>query len=776
MVGQRLVDVVGVVQRIVDQFGDVVVGQLVVDEVAVATRGDDAGQPQLGEVLGDSGRRLSHARCQLVDAQLALAQMPDDVQPGAVGEHPERLHGQLDLPVVWHLGRTTAGRRLRICAISERVVRLSEVSDRSIIRVGGWPRLSGDGIAALGSGAGFTVGLTLDLSPVPVPAAQLAFLAGMLIGGRGPALDGLRALRRGRLDVDLLMVGAAAAAAALGQWRDASLLIVIFATTGALETAATTRTAAGVRALIVDAPEQAERLVGSVDGATETLPADSLAVGDRILVRPGARVPADGTVVDGEAAVDESSLTGEALPVRKVAGRDVLAGSAVVEGFLVVGVTAETGDTVLARLAAAVDQAVQDEPPTQLAIERFEQRYAIGVVVGAVAIALAGPLWWTWTGTETVNRTMTFLVVASPCAVVLATMPATLSALAAAARHRVLIRGGSVLERLADLDVAAFDKTGTLTVGTPEVTLIVALDDQREADILAAAAAAERWSEHPIGRAIVAEAAGRSLDLPVAIDVEVLAARGVRATVAGRTVRVGGPALLGELPQHDDGATTVGVDIDGDLAGLIVLHDRLRGEAACTVACLARVGVTDTWLLTGDHAVNAATVARTTGITSTGHGLLPDEKARRVRELRADGRRVAYIGDGVNDAAALTVASVGVSLGQRGTALAVDAADAVIIDDDLHRLPDVIDLARRTRRVVRANLVFAMTVIAALVALDLAGRLPLILGVIGHEGSSVLVALNGLRLLRWRPPGHLGAPDTPDDPQVTVTPTGRVAA
>ncbi|MDY7102104.1 MAG: heavy metal translocating P-type ATPase [Actinomycetota bacterium] len=606
-----------------------------------------------------------------------------------------------------------------------------------------------------------SVGIVLGALGAPGPTATFAFAAGVAVGGWRPGLEGLDALRRGRLDVDLLMVVAAVAAAALGEWLDATLLIAIFATSGALETAAEARTEAGVRALLVDRPEHAERFAGPApatsEAAVEVVPSADLASGDLVLVRQGARVPADGTVLDGEAAVDESSLTGEPLPAHRTAGAEVLAGATIVEGALVVRVDRPAADSVLARLADAVEEAVSRRPAVQRWIDRIEQRYSVGVVVAAVALAASGPTWIGWTGADTLERTMTFLVVASPCAVVLATMPATLSALAAAARHRVLLRGSDVLERLAEVDLAAFDKTGTLTSGVPTVVSVTAHDPGTEHELLADAAAVERWSEHPIGRAIVAEAAARGIAPPMAAELRVLAGRGVEGRVAGRLVRVGGPALLGEhaidaaIDAAGSTGTLVGVERDGVVVGLITLADRARPEAAETVARLDRDDI-PTVQVTGDARRPAEAVAREVGISTVHHGLLPHEKAERLRELQAGGRIVAYVGDGVNDAAALAVADVGVSLGRGGSALANDTAGVVILDDDLRRLPEVMDLSRRARRLVRANLALALGAIAVLVTLDLAGRLPLVLGVIGHEGSSVLVALNGLRLLRWHPP------------------------
>lgn len=739
---------VGAEERVFDDFADVVVGEAIVDEVPVAAAHDDAGEAELGEVLRDGRRRLVDPGGDLVHAQLGLAQRPHDAEPCAVGEQREGLDREVQLAVI------RSRENLAICASTETVASLWVVSDGPIIEVRyHWLPAGDDAAAAVGATVCFVVGVVLDLWVADAGWARAVFLLGVVAGGWRPALDGLRALRDKRLDVDLLMVIAAGAAIATGQWRDAALLIVIFATSGALEAAATARTTAGVRSLLIDSPDQAELLVGDVPTPVAV---GLLAVGDRVLVRQGARVPVDGVVVEGEAAVDESSLTGEPLPARKIAGRSVLAGTSLVEGALIVEVGATAGDSVLARLADAVAEAVEQRPPTQLFVARFEQRYAVGVVAASIVLAVLGPAWFGWSSGETLERTMTFLVVASPCAVVLATMPATLSALAAAARHRVLIRGGAVLERLAGVDVVAFDKTGTLTAGTPRVTNVEAVrGGERSCDeLLALAASAERWSEHPIGRAIVAEADRRELALLPTTDTEIIASRGVRATVADSAVRVGGPALLGDLGAPSAHGTVVGVEINGLLTGLITLEDCVRDEAPCAVVCLARAGVQRTVLLTGDQAAHATAVASVVGIGIVAHDLLPEAKALRVRELRDAGRQVVYVGDGINDTTALATASVGVSLGQRGTALAIDAADVVLMDDDLHHLPDMIELARSTRAVVRANLAFSLAVIAGLVTLDLFGRLPLIVGVVGHEGSSVIVALNGLRLLRWRPPSH----------------------
>lgn len=617
-----------------------------------------------------------------------------------------------------------------------------------------------DAVSAISALALFLIGLALQGLGAPAPAYITAYLLCYIVGGWEPGWAGLVELKNKRLDVDLLMVVAAIAAASIGQWLEGALLIVIFSTSGALETFATRRTEAGVRALMKLAPEEAMLL--QPDGTEVRVRAQSLAVGHTIVVRPGERVGADGVVVAGSSDVDEASITGESVPVEKRVGEEVYAGTINGSGAMEVRVSRASADSVIARIASMVEEAKEQKAKTQLFIEGIEQRYSIGMV-GVTVLLLALPVSLLgWTFEETLLRAMTFMIVASPCAVVLATMPPLLSAIATSTRMGVLVKGGIPMEALAGIDTVAFDKTGTLTEGSPTVTDVVPLRGHTEADLLGLAAAAEAGSEHPLGRAIVQHARTNAIEVGVASDFEALPGRGVRAVVDGATVRIGSRRLLdleGDLESvfaclEGEGKAALAVEKDGEIIGVIACADTLRSDATNVVRQLRAVGVTKAVLLTGDNQATADLVASATGVDEVHAGLLPADKVARVRELQAAGRRVLLVGDGVNDAPALAAAELGIAMGGRGTDVALETADAVLVTDRLQRLPEIIELSRRANRVVKQNLVFAGIVILSLVGLDLAGHLPLPLGVVGHEGSTILVALNGLRLLR-RPKSDL---------------------
>jgi cation-transporting P-type ATPase J len=614
----------------------------------------------------------------------------------------------------------------------------------------------------------FAVGGIAQLAVTPAPVWWVLYLACYVTGGWVPALAGLRALRRRTLDVDLLMIVAAIGAAGIGQVFDGALLIVIFATSGALEAFATARTADSVRALLDLAPEQATRV--GPDGAEHTVATGGLLVGDLIRIRPGERIGADAVVVDGASDVDQATITGEPLPVARHPGDEVFAGTLNGTGTLLARVHRAAGESVIARIVALVEQASATKATTQLFIEKVEQRYSIGVVVATLALFTV-PLLAGADPQATLLRAMTFMIVASPCAVVLATMPPLLSAIAVAGRHGVLIKSAVVMEQLADTTVVAFDKTGTLTEGTPriaEIHLVAAPEGRGHVDeqqLLRLAAAAEQPSEHPVAAAVLAAARERGLALSSAQDFSSTPGRGVRAIVDGRRVQVGSPALLVASatttagPSSVDavvsaaqaqGRTAVVVIIDGAPAGVLALADRIRPAAAHTVSALTALTGTAPVLLTGDNPGAAGRLAAEAGITAVHAGLLPADKVERVKALQAGGRRVLLVGDGVNDAPALATADLGVAMGGHGSDLALQSADAVLVRDDLTALPALIALSRRARHLVIANLAIAATFITVLVSWDLTGHLPLPLGVAGHEGSTVIVGLNGLRLLASR--------------------------
>lgn len=683
--------------------------------------------------------------------------------------------------------------------------------------------------AALATAA-FLPALALDLTGAPAwlwaPLYAICYAA----GGWEPGLAGLRALRGRTLDVDLLMVVAALGAAAIGQFLDGALLIVIFAVSGALEALATRRTADSVRGLLDLAPDTATRLTPG--GAAERVDVSALRVGDTVFVRPGERLPADGTVREGTSDVQQAGITGEPLPVDKGPGDEVFAGTLNGTGALRVTVDRDASETVIARIVSMVEEASEHKAPGQLFIERIEQRYAIGMVAAtlmlfAIPLALGAEL------TETLLRAMTFMIVASPCAVVLATMPPLLSAIATCGRNGVLVKSAAAMERLGGITRVALDKTGTLTEASARVRGIRVLPGSglTEHEALALAAAAERPSEHPLARAVVAAAEERGLRLEPAAAFGSAPGRGVRAVVAGRTVQVGSPLALldGATPPlerpgdptpptgggdpvrtdvanepsrrataddaapaatadgpartattdgpartavdqddpvrvavaevEDGGATAVAVLVDGRPAAVLAIAAPLRAGAAEAVAALGQLTGTPPVLLTGDNKRAAARLGEEVGITDVRAGLLPQDKVATVRGWEDTGERVLMVGDGVNDAPALAAAHTGVAMGRAGSALTLETADAVVVRDELAAVPSLVALSRRARRLVAQNLVIACVCIGALVVWDLFGHLPLPLGVAGHEGSTVLVGLNGLRLLRtsaWPGAGRTG--------------------
>jgi heavy metal translocating P-type ATPase len=632
----------------------------------------------------------------------------------------------------------------------------------------------------------FAAGLAVRLAAGPSAVAWAFFLACYAAGGWEPGLAGLRALRRKTLDVDLLMVLAAIGAAAVGQALDGGLLIVIFATSSALEAVATHRTAQAVRGLLDLAPDQATRLGEA--GAEQVVDAASLRIGEVILVRPGERIAADGQVLSGASDVDQATITGEPLPAAKNPGDEVFAGTRNGTGALRVRVTRAAAGTVVARIVAMVEQASATKAKTQLFIEKTEQRYSLGMVT-ATLLLFAVPLLAGAAFQPALLRAMTFMIVASPCAIVLATMPPLLAAMANAGRHGVLVKSAVVMEQLGATTRVAFDKTGTLTEGTPRLTGITTLPGAglTEREVLALAAAAESPSEHPLSRAVTAAARDSGLALARADEFTAVPGRGVSALVSGRRVEIGSPARLlddqayPDVAAHvaeleDSGQTAAVVRVDGNVAALLAIADRTRPAAGTAVARISGVTGAAPVLLTGDNKRAAVRLASEVGISDVRAGLLPQDKVNAVNDLQAQGARVLLVGDGINDAPALAAAATGAAMGRAGSDLALDTADAVIMRDDLDTIPAVITLSRRARRVITANLAIAAAIITALVSWDLAGHLPLPLGVLGHEGSTVIVGLNGLRLLRaaaWRK-AITGALPRPKPRQPAVSPAKHV--
>ena len=628
---------------------------------------------------------------------------------------------------------------------------------------------------ALAATALFLLGLLTQLVDAPFWLFWALYLACYVTGGWEPAREGLRALREKTLDVDLLMIVAALGAAAIGQIFDGALLIVIFATSGALEAVLTRRTADSIRSLLDLAPETAVKL--DTAGVEHRIDAADLRCGDIVIVRPGERISGEGTIVDGSSDVDQSSITGEAIPVFRSVGDGVFAGTINGTGALRIRIDVDPSETVITRIVAMVEHASATKAKKQLFIEKVEQYYSKTVVVSTAAI-FAIPMLLGNELQPALLRAMTFMIVASPCAGVLATMPPLLAAMATAGRHGVLVKSAVVMEQLRTIEVVAFDKTGTLTEGTPQFERVDAFTGFSETDVLTAAAAAEMGSEHPIGAAIVSYTRSRGLQIPASTAFESTPGVGVRANVHGEVVTVSKPDVVPKavpserlsirewestaertaVDRESGGMTAVIVRVGGEPIGVIALADTARSNLDATIGELERVTGSPAVLLTGDNVRAAHAVAERIGITDVRAGLLPEDTAAAVQQLQRSGlssggtreRRVLLGGDGVNDGPALAAADIGVAMGRKGSDLALDTADAVLVRDDLATLSSVIELSRRAHRIVVANLAIAATFIVALVGWDLFWTLPLPIGVAGHESSTVLVALNGMRLLSSR--------------------------
>lgn len=588
------------------------------------------------------------------------------------------------------------------------------------------------------------------------------FVLAYLSGGGFAARNGFNALRQKQIDVDFLMVAAALGAAIIGQWVEGGVLLFLFALSNALEHYAMDRTRQAIRALMDLRPTTAR--VRREDQEV-TLPVEELVIGDVLDVRPGERLPADGEVISGQSALDQSPITGESIPVACGPGDAVFAGSINGSGALNVRVSKRAQDSTLARIILLVEEAQSERAPTQRRLDAFEQKYAVGVIGFAILVSLLPPLLLGWTWSAAFYKSMMLLVVASPCALVISTPASILSAIAAGARWGVLFKGGAHVESLAGVRVVAFDKTGTLTVGKPRVTNVEPTDCCSADELLALAATVEARSEHPLAQAIVTGARTRQLTLGEAAELQAVVGKGVTAHTDGRVIHIGTlahlreqnvtvPAQLDErirvLEEQGKTVMLVGDNTQRTL-GLIAVADTVRPEAPAMVADLKAAGVEKIVMLTGDNQRAAQAIGAAAGVDEVRAEQLPEGKVAAVKQLLQEYGSVAMVGDGVNDAPALATATVGIAMGAGGTDVALETADVVLMASDLSKLPYAINLSRRAMRIVRQNLVFAMSVIVVLIASALLNVISLPLGVVGHEGSTVIVVLNGLRLLGYRP-------------------------
>jgi len=595
----------------------------------------------------------------------------------------------------------------------------------------------------------------------PLAVSRSLYALAYLTGGFLEARNAIRSLRAGVFDVNALMIAAAIGAAVIGQWAEGAVLLFLFSLSNALEAYAMDRTRQALRALMALRPAEATLLK---EGGAVRVAVEDVTVGDRILVKPGERIPADGSVLEGHSAVDQSPMTGESVPVPKGIGSGVLAGTINGQGTLEIRVSKPHAESTLAKVIRLVEEAQSARVPAQRIIDRFGNVYAVGVAAAALVMAVLPVLVFGVEPAAAIYRGITLLVVGSPCALVISTPASVLSAIANAARQGILFKGGAYLEALGRVRAVALDKTGTLTRGVPAVTDILPADGTTAEEVLRLAASVEGRSEHLLGQAVVTEARRRGITLAGAADLQAIVGRGVLARVDGRVVAVGSQAFLGEreIPvplalrgaadRLQAGGKTVIFVADGGARGLIAVADQVRPEAAAVLRRLKGLGVATTVMLTGDNPRVAEAVATATGVDAYYAELLPAAKAEVVSALRSQHRDVAMVGDGVNDAPALARASVGVAMGAAGSDVALETADVILMGDDLTKLPYALALSQQARRVIWQNLGFSAVIIVSLVLSAVLGIISLPVGVVGHEGNTLLVAANGLRLLRFRPP------------------------
>ena len=599
--------------------------------------------------------------------------------------------------------------------------------------------------------------------------ALLILPAAYVIGGYESAHEGLTTLfKEKELDVDLLMIVAALGAAGLGLWRreyslivDGAILILIFSISGAMEGYAMKRTERSIRSLMNLTSDTARVLQ---NGQEQEVAIADLQIGNEVIVKPGELVPTDGLIVEGFSTLNQAPITGESMPVEKTVGDQVFAGTINGNGALKIKIHQPPESSLIQRVIRLVEQAQTETPPSQQFIERFERGYAKVIVIAGILLALVPPFLWEWSWETTIYRALIFLVVASPCALMAAIMPTLLSGIANGARQGILFKNGAQLELIGRVRAIAFDKTGTLTVGKPQVVQTISARNSVASSgnrLLQVAAALESLSEHPIGEAIVQFARQQQVKWQEATNVQALAGEGITGEIAQKRAFVGKAAfiqnqvggwseqIIASAQQlEESGKTVVWVAYAGEPLGVIAIADQVRPEAARTIARLKQLGIQKIVMLTGDNDRTAHSIALEIGIDQVYSELLPEHKVDVVRSLQRQYQTVAMVGDGINDALALAQASVGIAMGTTGSDVALDTADIVLMADRLERLVTAIRLGRRSQRIVKQNIMFALSFIVLLLIANFASHITLPLGVVGHEGSTVLVTLSGLRLLK----------------------------
>jgi len=609
-------------------------------------------------------------------------------------------------------------------------------------------------IAALMAGIFILLAWRLDTSG-QTTASVLLYLIAFCVGGFAKAKEGIEeTIEERKLNVELLMVLAAIGSAAIGYWTEGAILIFIFAVSGALETYAMNKSHREISALMNLQPEEAWLVRAGFEPMKVSV--STLQIGDHLLIKPGERIPADGIIFKGQSSIDESAISGEPLPISKSEGDEVFAGTVNLNGAITMEMTKANSETLFQKIIQLVQSAQSEKSPSQQFIEKFEGTYVKFVLLG-VAIMMVLPhflLGWDWT--TTFYRAMVLLVVASPCALVASIMPATLATISNGAKNGVLFKGGLHLEHLSVLRALAVDKTGTLTQGKPVVTDFIVRDGVERETALAILAGIESQSNHPLAQAITSYAKAEGIDILPQATIEDIPGWGIKGTIQNEEYQVGKPEFVDVQLANSfansavtklaaEGKTVIFIRDQHGIVALTALKDTVRSEAKKAVTLLKELGI-QVVMLTGDNEKTAKVIAKEAGVTEYVAECLPETKVTEMKRLLTQHQFVGMVGDGINDAPALATATTGIAMGE-GTDVALETADVVLMKNDLSKIAYAVRLSRKMQRIVKQNIFFSIGVIILLIASNFLQVVDLPLGVIGHEGSTILVILNGLRML-----------------------------
>ncbi|MED4585883.1 heavy metal translocating P-type ATPase [Brevibacillus choshinensis] len=608
------------------------------------------------------------------------------------------------------------------------------------------------------SGILLALGFLGSFTSIPEPVLIVCYALSMIVGGYRPARSAFYAIKSGSLDMNVLMSVAAIGAALIGEWLEGATVVWLFAIGNWLQTNSIEKTRDSIRTLMDLAPAEAWVKQGA---SMVRLPVEDVGVGDVIVVKPGEKVPLDGEILAGVSSINQAPITGESIPVDKQVGDFVFAGSVNESGSLEVRVTRLVDDTAIAKIIHLVEEAQEKKAPTQAFVDKFAALYTPIVLVLALLVIVFPPLfgWGTWG--DWFYKGLELLVVACPCALVISTPVAIVSAIGNAARNGVLIKGGTFLEKAGAITAIAFDKTGTLTVGKPQVSQIVAASD-KEDEVLAIARTIEEHSRHPIAQAILAYANEKMIASLVGQDFRVLVGKGAEATIDGEIYFAGKPALFSEKgvsltawtdqieSLQQEGNTIVMIGTSQAILGMIAVSDKIRDISVGAISKLKAEGIDEIVMLTGDNQGTAAKVAKLTGVSRYFAELLPEDKVAAIKKLQQEGKTVAMVGDGINDAPALATADLGIAMGGAGTDTAMETADIVLMADNLEKLPHTVNISRKALQIIQQNIWFSIIVKLVALILIFPGWLTLWLAVLSDTGAALIVILNSMRLLRMK--------------------------